>query len=143
MAEFTAITTQEEFDKAVEARLKAERETIGEKYKGYLSPEEVGEKYKGYLSPEDAAEKDKKIKKYETDSVKTRVAHEMGLSYEAAEFLRGEDEETIKKSAESLKALVGEQHSSPPLFRTEPAGDGKKNAEREALKTMLSDMKGE
>ena len=43
-------------------------------------------------------EKDGQIAKYEIDSVKTRIAREAGLSYEAISFLQGEDEEAIKKS---------------------------------------------
>ena len=44
---------------------------------------------------------------YENVSVKTKVAAEMGLGLDALEFLQGDDEEAIRKSAESLKALVG------------------------------------
>ena len=71
MAEFTPITTQEEFDKAIGDRLKRERETVKKeyadylspddvqkKYEGYLSPDDVKKEYEGYLSPEEAAEKD-------------------------------------------------------------------------------------
>ena len=65
MSEFVPITTQEDFDKAVEDRLKEERKTIKSQYDGYLSPDQVKEKYKDYLTPEQAAEKDKKIKGYE------------------------------------------------------------------------------
>lgn len=156
MPEFRTIETQEEFDKAISDRLKRERETVEKKYEGYLSPEEatekykdylspedVSKKYKGYISPEEDAEKEKKIKKYESDSVKTRIAHEMGFSYDAVGFLKGENEQEIKESAESLKALLGEKHHETPMFRTEPAGDGKEEAEKEAFKSMLADMKGE
>lgn len=47
------------------------------------------------------------VAQYETVSVKTKVAAELGLGIEALEFLQGDDEEAIRKSAESLKALVG------------------------------------
>ena len=40
MAEFTPITTQEDFDKAIGERLKRERETVKKEYAGYLSPED-------------------------------------------------------------------------------------------------------
>lgn len=156
MSEFTPINTQEEFDAAIGERIKRERRTVEEKYKSHLSPEDVAKKYKGYLSPEDvtkkyegwlspeaAAEKEAKIRAYETDSVKTRVAHEVGLEYDAIKFLQGEDEKTIKKSAETLKNLMRGHEGAPPTYTRDPAGDGEKAKETEAFKTMLADMKGE
>ena len=151
MSDFKVIETQEQLDAIIGERLKRERETIkkeyegflspedaAKKYEGYLSPEDVKTKYSGYLSPEDAAKKDARIKQYETDSVKTRVANEMGLSYDAVAFLKGEDEDAIKKSAESLKALVGTTQTAP-LASTESA----ENTENAAYKNMLNNMRGE
>ena len=137
MPEFEAITTQEEFDQRIGERLKRERETVSKKYEGYLSPEDVQKKYEGYLSPEEAAEKDKKIKGYETNSAKMRIAHEHNIPYELAERLTGETEEDLKKDAETMaKFLKGK--SVPPLKSTEPGGiDGK----RAAVAKMLSDLK--
>lgn len=51
-------------------------------------------------------ERDSKIQKYETQSVKMRVANELGLPYKMADRLSGETEEEIKADAESLKALM-------------------------------------
>ena len=154
--EFTPITTQEELDRVIGERLKRERETVRKEYKDYLSPEQEMEKYKGYLSPEaekkkyerylspeEAAKKDALIKKYETDSVKTRIARETGIPPELAERLSGEDEAAIKKDAESLAKLlnVGEKgRKVPPLKNTEPDGV---SAEDAAYRAMLSDLKGE
>ena len=153
MADFKVIETQEQFDEMLKDRLKRERETVKKEYEGYLSPTDVAEKYKGYLSAEDVAAKYKdhlapdeveklrtKIKGYETDSVKTRVAHETGLSYEAVQFLRGDDEESIRKSAENLKGLVGTTHVAP-LASTEPIGMG--DATDAALRSTLKSLKGE
>lgn len=152
MSDFKEIKTQEEFNAAIGERLKREREAVKKEFEGYLSPEDAAKKYAGYLSPEDetkkyagylspeeAAKKDAKIKGYETNSVKMRIAHEAGLSYEAAEFLRGEDEESIKKSAESLKGLVGASNIAP-LASTEGIPGDAKDA---ALKKTLRDLKGE
>ena len=131
MGEFTPIETQEQFDTMIGERLKREGEKIRKeyegflspddvtkKYEGYLSPDEVTKKYEGYISPDEAALKDAKIKGYETASVKTRIAHELGLSYEAIDFLKGEDEESIRKNAEILKGLVGNK-TAPPLANPE------------------------
>ncbi len=49
MAEFTPITTQEEFDAAISTRLEREHK----KYEGYLSPDDVQKKYADYMSPDD------------------------------------------------------------------------------------------
>lgn len=152
MSDFKVIETQEQLDAVLGERLKRERETVKKEYEGFLSPEEAAKKYasylspedeqkkyKDYLSPEEAAKKDAKIKGYETDSVKTRIAHELGLSYDAIGFLRGEDEDAIRKSAESLKALVGTS-SIAPLASTEASMS---NAEDAALKNTLKGLKGE
>lgn len=153
MSEFKVIETQEQFDEMLKDRLKRERETVKKEYEGYLSPADIAEKYKGYLSPTDIEAKFKdhlspeeatklrtKIKGYETDSVKTRIAHETGLSYEAVQFLRGEDEDSIRKSAESLKGLVGIGNVAP-LASTEP--EGMASATDAALRNTLKGLKGE
>ena len=63
----------------------------------------------------------------------------MGLSYGAADFLKGEDEDAIRKSAESLKNLVGNMNTAP-LASTEPhVGE---NSEA-ALRNTLRSLKGE
>lgn len=152
MSDFKVIETQEQLEEVLKDRLKHERETAkkefegylspedaAKKYAGYLSPEDEAKKYAGYLSPEEAAKKDAKIKGYETDSVKMRIAHEAGLSYEAAAFLRGEDEESIKKSAESLKGIVGGSNVAP-LASTEGNLEAVKDA---ALRNTLRGLKGE
>ena len=152
MADFKVIETQEQLDAVIGDRLKRERETIKKEYEGFLSPEDAAKKYAGYLSPEDekkkyegylspekAAEKDAKIKGYETDSVKTRIAHETGLSYDAVGFLKGDDEDAIRKSAESLKSLMGSQ-STAPLASAESDAVNAKNV---AFKNVLNGLKGE
>ena len=152
MSEFKVIETQEQLEDVLKERLKRERETtrkefegflspsdVAEKYKGYLSPDDVKEKYKDHLSPEEVAKLNSKIKGYETDSVKTRIAHETGLAYEAIEFLRGEDEDSIRKSAESLKGLVGAVNIAP-LASTE---QNLENATDAALRNTLKGLKGE
>ena len=152
MSDFKVIETQEQLEEVLKDRLKREGDKVrkefegylspndaAEKYKGYLSPEAEKEKYKNHLSPEEVAKKDAKIKEYETDSVKTRIAHELGLSYEAVGFLRGDNEETIRRSAESLKGLVGASNIAP-LASTEGVLSDAKDT---ALKNTLRGLKGE
>ena len=136
--------TQEEVNKLVgQARLEG-KDAGRKEYEGWISPdeltkqkEELTKQVEGLneqiqtLNDEQTSlktqltEKDSAIAKYEIDSVKTRIARELDLSYEAIGFLQGEDEEAIRKSAESLKNLVG-TNSTPPQFNSEmpPAEDG-------------------
>ena len=136
--------TQEEVNKLVgQARLEG-KDAGRKEFDGWISPDELAKQTAGLneqltglndqlktLSDEKAnlqtqlTEKDGQIAKYEIDSVKTRVAREFGLSYEAIGFLQGEDEAAIKKSAESLKSLVGTQKVAP-TFNPEipPEEDG-------------------
>ena len=136
--------TQEEVNKLVgQARLEG-KDAGRKEYEGWISPdeltkqrEELTKQVEGLneqiktLTDEQTSlktqltEKDDAIAKYEIDSVKTRIARELDLSYEAIGFLQGEDEEAIRKSAESLKNLVG-TNRTPPQFNSEmpPAEDG-------------------
>lgn len=124
--------TQEEVNKLVgQARLEG-KDAGRKEYEGWISPdeltkqkEELAKQVEGLneqiktLTDEQTSlktqltEKDGTIAKYEIDSVKTRIAREFDLSYEAIGFLQGEDEEAIRKSAESLKNLVGTQRPAP------------------------------
>ena len=155
MAEFTPITTQEQFDAAIGERLKREREALAKKYGDYdelraktadqekqigeltRSLTESSEKYAGY--DKTLAELQAKLKGYETDSVKTRIAHETGLPYELAGRLTGEDEAAIRKDAEALSKLLGGQpHKAPPLRSTEPTpASGVEAARKELLNNLV------
>lgn len=150
MSEFKPIETQEQLDAIISDRIKRAQETTrkefegflspddaAKKYAGYLSPEDEKKKYAGYLSPEEAAKKDAKIKGYETNSVKMRIAHENNIPYELAGRLSGESEEDIRKDAESLAKLLRHQ-GGVPLASTEPEGA---DSRRAAVKKMLSDLK--
>lgn len=154
MSEFKAIETQEEFDKMIGERIRREKETVekqyegylspeaaAKKYEGYLSPEDVTKKYEGYISPEEAAKKDAKIKGYETDSVKMRIAHETGLPYEMAARLSGEDEKSIKADAEALLKVMGRQKQQvPPMRQENVKGTDQTTA---GLMALAKSMKGE
>ena len=155
---FEVIDTQEKLDAVIGERIKRERETTAKKYEGYISPDDYKtktadlEKQIGDLNAalKDAsdkvaghektiAERDSKIKEYETASVKSRIAHEVGLSYDAIDFIRGDDEDSIRQSAESLKSLVGVKQV-PPLANQE---GNQGNDEDAALRKTLRSLKGE
>lgn len=160
MGEFTTIETQEQFDTAIKARLDREKSKYEEKLTDYEATKskladaekQIGdltgalnsanEKIAGFDSQ--IAERDSKIATYEAASVKTRIAHEMGLSFDAIDFLQGTDEDSIRKSAESLKNLVGSNHIAP-LANTEPlvATDEKAQKASELKEMLKSIRKGE
>lgn len=158
--EFTPITTQEQFDQAIGERLKrkeaevrkeyadydTQKQTITEKESKITELEQKITDFTGRISgyEQTIGEKDAKIKGYETDSVKTRIAREMGLSFEAVDLLTGEDEEAIKKSATTLKAFVDSAKGPAPSFVPPGEGSGKSGKNEDAgYKKMLADMKGE
>lgn len=163
MGEFKTITTQEEFDAAIGERLKREKETMAKKYEGYISPEDFAEKEKAFSASieelngklakltQDAeghenivSELNAKIKGYESDSVKTRIAHEVGLPYEMANRLSGDDEDAIRADAEALSKLMGVvKHEAPPLANRDASDrKGRGGETDEAYRAMLGSLEG-
>ena len=152
--EFEAIKTQEELDKIIQKRLakeqakhKKEVESIIEengrkvteyeaKIAEYEQASKVGEESKSEYERR-IADLETKVKGYETDSVKTKIALELGIPYALAGKLSGDNEEDIRKDAEALSKFVS-QKKATPLARTEDDGDGD-NGYRE----ILNGLKGE
>lgn len=136
MAEdFKVIETQEQLDSVLKARLEREDAKhakqlaeVEEKNKQQLAEaqKQIGELTEALNSVKEStknydaqiAERDAKIKDYELQSIRTQTAHELGLSYEAVGFLKGDDPESIRASAEALKSLVGQR--TTPLANPEP-----------------------
>ena len=151
MADFTPINTQEELDKVIASRLQRERDTVSKQFQNQLA--ERDQKITSYESQvkdlntkieefngqaQKITEMEARIKGYETNSVKMRIAREVGLPYELAERLSGEDEKAIRADAESLKKLVGVK--TAPLKSTE---SGRGDSTAAAWNQMLQQMKGE
>ena len=128
---FKPIETQEELDNIIKDRLKRERESTQKRYEGWISPEDhqkaLDASNKAFDDFKKAHESDEqtiadltaKNKAYETASLKSRIAHEVGLSYEWTDRISGDDEESIRKDAESLKKLVGAGAQPLPTKNTE------------------------
>ena len=146
MAGFEAITTQEQLDAVIKDRLERERKTLTEKYSDYDDLKEKVSDYEKQIGDLNKSIKDNekkyadydqqlsalqtKVKGYESDSVKTRIAHEAGIPYELASRLTGE---TVAK-------LLKTGQQPAPLKSTEPGDvDGK----RAAMKNVLAGLKGE
>ena len=143
---FKPIETQEELDGIIKDRLKRERESTQKKYDGWISPEDhqraLDEAAKSFDDYKKAHESDEqtiadltaKNKAYETASLKSRIAREVGLPYEWVDRIRGEDETSIKTDAEALKKLVGSGSTTLPTKSTET---GEPDAKKAAMKALL------
>lgn len=139
MSEFTAITTQEEFDKAIQKRLAQKDRELAEQYREYLSPEKV-EALKGdFLKQLNAAnaklkEAQEKISGFEkertelqnratiaeTSLLKGKVASKHKIPLELAERLVGANEEELEKDAETFAGFM-QPASAAPLRTNDPA----------------------
>ena len=156
MAEFTPITSQEEFDNKISERLNRQKEALTKQYADYDDlkakctdyetqigslTKDAEEKAKAYAETDaKIAEYETRIKGYESASLKTRVAHEIGLPYELASRLTGESEEEIRKDAETLVQLVKKPQPAAPLANpeTKPA-----DSIHASTREMLEKLKGE
>ena len=148
---FKPIETQEELDNIIKDRLKRERETTQKRYEGWVSPEDhqkaITDANKAFDDYKKAHESDEqtiadltaKNKKYETASLKSRIAHEVGLSYEWIDRINGEDEKSIREDAESIKKLVGS--GSAPLPTKNPEAGESYYSGKNALKSVLNGLK--
>ena len=149
---FKAIETQEELDNIVKERLKREREATNKRYEGWISPEDHQKTLSGANQAFDdykkAHECDSKTiedlmaqnKAYETASLKSRIAYEVGLSHEWTGRIGGEDEQSIRADAESLKKLVG---NGAPLPTKNPESGESLDPSKTAFKSVLSAIKND
>lgn len=133
MSDFKVIETQEEFDKAIKARLAQKDRELEEKYKDYLSPEqaeelkadfgkqledanklvkEANDKLKNYDNT--VSELTKRAETAEVSLLKNRVASENKLPLELADRLIGTTEEELKADAEKLSGIL-KPGNEPPL----------------------------
>lgn len=154
MSEFKVIETQEQLDAIIKDRIARAEAKAAEKYADY-------DKLKA-----DAADKDKqiaalstkleeqngktseydkqiadltaKVKEYEASSVKTRIAHEVGLPYELAKKLEGDNEEAIRADAESMAKLI--KAPAPPIGSNEPSAQTTDPTDA-AFMSMLNSLK--
>lgn len=165
---FEAITTQEQLDNIISERLKRERETTEKKVRESIEKEYL-EKYGDYEElktrsdeyskqieefnqtikdnsdklagyEKSSREAQEKLKKYEMDSMKMKIAHEAGIPFELASRLSGEDEAAIRKDAEGMSRFISNRRKSAPLASTEPE---KLDNRQIAMKSMLDNLKGE
>lgn len=128
MAEFTPITTQEQFDAAIGNRLEREREKIRKEFGDYEQLKTANATFQATvdsLNTEKATLTEQitglssKVKELETASLKTNIAIQKGLPIEMVSRLSGETEEEITADAELLAKFVNKPYT-PPLKDNEP-----------------------
>lgn len=158
---FEAITTQEQLDAVIKDRLERERSKF-EGYDDYKQKAEGYDELKGKTDDYETTiaelkkaingdeknpgykkqveELQGKVKGYETSLVKMRIAHENGIPFELAERLSGDNEEELKKDAETIAKFLKSAKGAPPLGSTEHQ---KADSKKAAMKNMLAGLKGE
>lgn len=150
--EFKTITTQEDFDKAIQERLARQKESIEKQYADYAEIQarnkeleteigalkttlsETSKKTENY--DKDIAELNAKIAGYETASMRIKIALQYGIPYDLADRLVGEDEKSITEDAKKLAELVRPKEPVPPLKDTEPKVDDKDGAYKSLLENL-------
>ena len=154
MAEFKPITTQEEFDEAIKARLDRQEKTIAARYSDYDKLKEAAakqdeEQRRWRQQAQEDADKIKtltaeletakaSVKAHEVRVLKNTIAAEIGLPAGLTDRITGNTEEEIRKDAEALKAVFDhENRKNLPGFTPEAApGD----ATAAAYKAMLTGL---
>ena len=144
---FKPIESQEEWNAIIKDRLKRERETTEKRFEGWVSPDDhqkaINEANKAFDDYKKAHEGDEqtiadltaKNKAYETASLKSRIAYEVGLSHEWIGRIGGDDEASIRADAEALKKLVGSGSTTLPTKSTDT---GTPDAKMAAYKEVLN-----
>ena len=140
--EFKAITTQADFDAAIQARLDRQKKAV---------TAEVTKQYEGYISPADAQKSAEQIASLtqqvadltakntaaELGALRTRIAHETGLPYALADRLHGDDEKALRADAEALSKLTAVKPSPSPAYSPEtPVG----SAADAAFRALASEL---
>lgn len=127
-------STMKEHGKTIQAAkptdyddLKSAKETLEKQV------EELNEKHADYDN--NLGQLQSKVKEYEVNTLKTRIASQVGIPVQYADRLRGETEEELKADAELLAPLT--KQPALPLKPTEPAAKGGDTD----LINMLSDLK--
>ena len=98
--------------------------------------EELNGKYADYDN--NLGQLQSKVKEYEVNTLKTRIAIQVGIPVQYADRLRGETEEELKADAELLAPLT--KQPALPLKGTEPNGKSKDNDED--LREMVQKLNG-
>ena len=81
-----------------------------------------------------------KVKSFETDALKRRIAQEKGIPMDMASRLTGDDEAALKADADNMAAMLRVYKGPAPLHDPSPANPDPKTAD---MASMLRDLRGE
>lgn len=139
MSEFKVIETQEQLDAIIGERIARAERKAAEKYADYDDMKTATETLNKQIADltQQLKEKDEaiagskttvedlqaKVRQYETASVKTKIAHEVGLPYQLADKLSGDDEDAIREDAKKMAEFI--KRPAAPLGGMEPTQDKK------------------
>ena len=157
---FEPITTQEQLDKVIGERIAG----VKAKYEGFDDYKQKAEDYDALKEKSDGFEQQiaalnkeingdnenpgykkkleeaqGKLKGYEIKSLKMKIANENNIPFELAEKLSGDNEEALRKDAETMAKFL-KTKNVPPLSTTDTTKIDDKKA---AMKNMLANLKGE
>lgn len=156
MSDFKAIETQEQLDAIIGERIRRAETKAAERYADYDSIKkqndeltaQIADLTKQIKAKDEAISGNKeivdnlnaKIKDYETRSVKTRIAHEVGLPYQLADKLSGEDEDAIREDAKKMASFI--KTPAAPIGSFEPTHEDEDpvKAEMAALAKQLQEV---
>lgn len=149
MSEFVPINTQEEFDKAIAARLNRQKQADAAAYEGWVNPEDHANALKALQDQLDAhAGTDQQLKAQITQLqaengqlnltiLKSKVVDELGLDRKWLSRVTGTNEQEIRDDVESLKELL--PRTPAPMATPEPVQSATADADRN-LKKMLREL---
>lgn len=160
MSEFQAITTQEDFDKAIQKRLAQKDREAEEKYRDYLAPDKVDalkSEYDKRLADASALVKDAQAKLAKHDEevaalmtrattaegklLKNSIANKHGIPLDLADRLLGDTAEEIEKDAQSFAGYFAPTHGAP-MRSTDPSQNagGNGSSTDAAMMALLSQL---
>lgn len=123
MAEFKIIETQEQLDSIIKDRIERAKKSATEEAETRIKGQ-----YESTIAELTKARDDKettikelnsKVAQFETDSLKVKIAMEMGIPYQMASRINGVDEESIRNDASTLASFVNSK-PTPPKSNPEP-----------------------
>ena len=158
MSEFKVIESQEELDAIIKPRveraIKKAKEEAKEEYKSSLKSlndensslkSEVGQYKKSLESMKEKDEQitglNKTIVSYKREDLKRKIAVDCGLPFNLSNRIQGEDEESMRKDAESLSNFI--KNSNPSVVPLKNVNETKDDDS--GLRSLLNslDLEGE
>ena len=157
MSDFTPITTQEDFDKAIQKRLAQKDREAEEKYRDYLAPDKVDALKADYdkkisdaaalvknaqaklaKHDEEIASITKRAAEAEGKLLKSSIANKHGIPLDLADRLVGTTEDEIEKDAQNFAGYLGSRNGAP--MRSNDSVANTPSSTDQAFMSLLSQL---